>query len=87
MSKFTTGTAYSAAIGCVINGFLTQLSTDEWRAIGVLSGMFFGLLTFGINWYYKSKAISAQINALQSHCSLCIDTHECKYGTVTRIKK
>lgn len=87
MSKLTTGAAYGAAAGTVANGFLTQLSPDEWSAIGVLAGVFVGLLTFIINWYYKRKATLAQINALKKNCSYQADTHECRYGFVSRIKK
>lgn len=87
MSKITTGAAYSAAVGSVANGFLTQLSADEWSALGVLAGIFVGLLTFVINWYYKHKTTLAQIKALENNCSLCIESHECNYGVITRVKK
>lgn len=80
MSKLITGAAYGAVACSVANGFLTRLSPDEWSAIGVLAGVFVGLLTFIINWYYKRKATLAQISALEKRCPYQADTHECRYG-------
>lgn len=65
MSKVISGTAYVASAGTVANGLLTQLSPDEWSAVGVIAGIAIGLLTFITNWYYKRKITLAQIQALQ----------------------
>ncbi|WP_312227183.1 class II holin family protein [Pseudescherichia sp.] len=65
MSKVASGAAYVASAGTVANGLLTQLSPDEWSAVGVIAGIVIALLTFIINWYYKRKTTLAQIQALQ----------------------
>lgn len=55
MDKLTTGIAYGASAGSVLNGLLNTFSPDQWNAIGVLAGISVALLTYLTNLYFKIK--------------------------------
>ena len=55
MDKLTTGIAYGASAGSVLNGLLNAFSPDQWNAIGVLAGISVALLTYLTNLYFKIK--------------------------------
>ncbi len=38
MEKLTTGVAYGASAGSILNGLLNSYSPEQWNAIGVLAG-------------------------------------------------
>lgn len=39
MEKITTGAAYGASAGSILNGMLNAYSPEQWNAIGVLVGI------------------------------------------------
>lgn len=39
MDKLTTGAAYGASAGSILNGMLNAYSPEQWNAIGVLVGI------------------------------------------------
>lgn len=51
VTRTTTQAAYATAGVPVLAGF----SADEWTAIGVVGGLVLGLLTWIVNWYFKSQ--------------------------------
>ncbi|EEX9039752.1 TPA: class II holin family protein [Escherichia coli] len=58
MEKLTTGVAYGASAGSA--GFwalqlLDRVTPSQWVGIGVLGSLFFGLLTYLTNLYFKIK--------------------------------
>ncbi|MES4613546.1 class II holin family protein [Ewingella sp. CoE-038-23] len=55
MDKLTTGVAYGASAGSVLNGLLNTFSPDQWNAIGVLAGISVAILTYMTNLYFKIK--------------------------------
>ncbi|MFJ2973459.1 class II holin family protein [Kluyvera sp. NPDC087067] len=55
MEKITTGIAYGASAGSIINGVLNAYSPEQWNAIGVLVGIMIGVLTYLTNLYFKIK--------------------------------
>ena len=55
MDKLTTGIAYGASAGSVLNGLLNAFSPDQCNAIGVLAGIAVALLTYLTNLYFKIK--------------------------------
>ncbi|CCF86827.1 lysis S family protein [Klebsiella pneumoniae] len=60
MSKLVTGIAPGTSGGTIQNGVLTKLKTDEWGAVGVLTGIAGILINGLINWYFKLKLASVQ---------------------------
>ena len=55
MDKITTGAAYGAAAGSVVNGILNAYSPEQWNAIGVLVGIVVAVLTYLTNLYFKIR--------------------------------
>ena len=55
MDKLTTGAAYGASAGSVLNGFLHAYSPEQWNAIGVLVGIVVAVLTYLTNLYFKIR--------------------------------
>jgi hypothetical protein len=55
MEKLTTGVAYGASAGSIINGMLNAYSPEQWNAIGVLVGIIFAVLTYLTNLYFKIR--------------------------------
>jgi len=53
MDKITTGAAYGASAGSVLNGILNAYSPEQWNAIGVLVGIVVAVLTYLTNLYFK----------------------------------
>lgn len=58
MDKITTGISYGASGGSAIfwiKRLLDGYTPEQWAAIGVIGSLFFGLLTFLTNLYFKVK--------------------------------
>jgi len=55
MDKITTGAAYGASAGSVLNGILNAYSPEQWNAIGVLVGIVVAVLTYLTNLYFKIR--------------------------------
>lgn len=58
MEKLTTGISYGASGGGAafwFTRFLDWYSPEQWAAIGVLGGLFFALLTWLMNLYFKIR--------------------------------
>ena len=53
MEKITTGAAYGASAGSILNGMLNAYSPEQWNAIGVLVGIVIAVLTYLTNLYFK----------------------------------
>ena len=49
--EMTTKAALTAAAGTTFMG----LTVDEWGIVGIITGIVFGAITLGINWYYNHK--------------------------------
>ncbi|HDC4402243.1 TPA: class II holin family protein [Enterobacter kobei] len=55
MDKLTTGAAYGASAGSILNGMLNAYSPEQWNAIGVLVGIIVAVLTYLTNLYFKIR--------------------------------
>ena len=55
MEKSTTGAAYGASAGSILNGMLNAYSPEQWNAIGVLVGIVIAVLTYLTNLYFKIR--------------------------------
>ncbi|HID8900216.1 TPA: class II holin family protein [Enterobacter hormaechei] len=55
MDKLTTGAAYGASAGSILNGMLNAFSPEQWNAIGVLVGIIVAVLTYLTNLYFKIR--------------------------------
>ncbi|KZP77863.1 lysis protein [Enterobacter roggenkampii] len=55
MDKLTTGVAYGASAGSILNGILNTFSPEQWNAIGVLAGIVIAVLTYLTNLYFKIR--------------------------------
>ena len=55
MDKLTTGAAYGASAGSILNGMLNSCSPEQWNAIGVLVGIIIAVLTYLTNLYFKIR--------------------------------
>ncbi|AKZ83998.1 TPA: class II holin family protein [Enterobacter hormaechei subsp. steigerwaltii] len=55
MDKITTGAAYGASAGSILNGMLNAYSPEQWNAIGVLVGIIIAVLTYLTNLYFKIR--------------------------------
>lgn len=55
MDKLTTGAAYGASAGSILNGVLNAYSPEQWNAIGVLVGIIVAVLTYLTNLYFKIR--------------------------------
>lgn len=55
MEKLTTGAAYGASAGSILNGVLNAYSPEQWNAIGVLVGIIIAFLTYLTNLYFKIR--------------------------------
>jgi hypothetical protein len=55
MEKITTGAAYGASAGSILNGMLNAYSPEQWNAIGVLVGIIIAVLTYLTNLYFKIR--------------------------------
>lgn len=55
MDKLTTGAAYGASAGSILNGVLNAYSPEQWNAIGVLVGIIVAVLTYLTNLYFKVR--------------------------------
>lgn len=59
MEKITTGAAYGASAGSILNGMLNAYSPEQWNAIGVLVGIIIAVLTYLTNLYFKIREDSS----------------------------
>lgn len=55
MDKLTTGAAYGASAGSILNGMLNAYSPEQWNAIGVLVGIIIAVLTYLTNLFFKIR--------------------------------
>lgn len=55
MDKLTTGTAYGASAGSILNGMLNAYSPEQWNAIGVLVAIIIAVLAYLTNLYFKIR--------------------------------
>ena len=55
MDKITTGAAYGASAGSILNGMLKAYSPEQWNAIVVLVGIIIAVLTYLTNLYFKIR--------------------------------
>lgn len=55
MDKLTTGAAYGASAGSILNGMLNAYSPEQWNAIGVLVGIIIAVMTYLTNLYFKIR--------------------------------
>lgn len=55
MDKITTGAAYGASAGSILNGMLNAYSPEQWNAIGVLVGIIIAVMTYLTNIYFKIR--------------------------------
>lgn len=55
MDKLTTGAAYGASAGSILNGVLNTYSPEQWNAIGVLVGIIIAVMTYLTNLYFKIR--------------------------------
>ena len=55
MDKLTTGAAYGALAGSILNGMLNAYSPEQWNAIGVLVGIIIAVMTYLTNLYFKIR--------------------------------
>ncbi|EBC2148346.1 lysis protein, partial [Salmonella enterica] len=55
MDRTTTGASYSVSAATMIYSFLDSFTHDEWAAIGIMGGLFFGALTWITNVYFQRQ--------------------------------
>lgn len=55
MDRMTTGASYGVSVATTIYSLLDSFTHDEWAAIGILGGLFFGALTYLTNLYFKIR--------------------------------
>ncbi|MBE3288367.1 class II holin family protein [Enterobacter cloacae complex sp. P31C] len=55
MDKLTSGAAYGASAGSILNGMLNAYSPEQWNAIGVLVGIIIAVMTYLTNLYFKIR--------------------------------
>lgn len=52
------------------SGFVMYLGTLDWNTITMVGGLVLGILTFGVNWYYKGKNARTYERALMKGVQL-----------------
>lgn len=57
MDKMTTGASYGISFATMLYSILDSFTHDEWAAIGILGGLFFGALTWGANIYFQYRRL------------------------------
>ncbi|HHR7385437.1 TPA: phage holin [Salmonella enterica subsp. enterica serovar Cotham] len=60
MDKMTTGASYGVSFATTLYSILDSFTHDEWAAIGILSGVIFGALTFLTNFYFQWRRLKIQ---------------------------
>ncbi|ENO7958759.1 class II holin family protein [Salmonella enterica] len=60
MDKMTTGVSYGVSFATTPYSVLDSFTPDEWAAIGILSGVIFGTLTFLTNFYFQWRRLKIQ---------------------------
>ncbi|EOG2766486.1 phage holin, partial [Salmonella enterica] len=55
MDRTTTGASYGVSAATMIYSFLDSFTHDEWAAIGIMGGLFFGALTWISNVYFQRQ--------------------------------
>lgn len=54
----------TAPVAYATSGFVMYLGTLDWNTITMIGGLILGILTFGVNWYYKQANSRAYQNAI-----------------------
>ncbi len=60
MDKMTTGVSYGVSFAITLYSVFDSFTPDEWAAIGILSGVIFGTLTFLTNFYFQWRRLKIQ---------------------------
>ncbi len=60
MDKMTMGVSYGVSFATTLYSVLDSFTPDEWAAIGILSGVIFGTLTFLTNFYFQWRRLKIQ---------------------------
>ncbi|EAY4782754.1 lysis protein [Salmonella enterica] len=60
MDKMITGVSYGVSFATTLYSVLDSFTPDEWAAIGILSGVIFGTLTFLTNFYFQWRRLKIQ---------------------------
>ncbi|EIR4142476.1 glycoside hydrolase family protein [Salmonella enterica] len=60
MDRTTTGASYGVSAATMIYSFLDSFTHDEWAAIGIMGGLFFGALTWITNVYFQRQRLKIQ---------------------------
>lgn len=55
----------TAAASYASSGFAMYLGTLDWNLICMVGGLILGILTFGVNWYYKRLNARVYRDAVQ----------------------
>lgn len=68
MDRTTTGASYGVSAATMIYSFLDSFTHDEWAAIGIMGGLFFGALTWITNVYFqrqRNRILEQQKNGIK----------------------
>ncbi|EFF0758077.1 class II holin family protein [Escherichia coli] len=60
MDRMTTGASYGVSVATTIYSLLDSFTHDEWAAIGILGGLFFGALTWIANFYFQYRRLKLE---------------------------
>ena len=60
MDRMTTGASYGVSVATTIYSLLDSFTHDEWAAIGILGGLFFGALTWVANIYFQYRRLKLE---------------------------
>ncbi|EDU1196606.1 lysis protein [Salmonella enterica subsp. enterica serovar Heidelberg str. CFSAN000576] len=63
-----TQASYSTALATALYAFLDHFTHEEWYAIGIATGVFFGMITMVANLYFgwqRNRILERQKNADQ----------------------
>ncbi|MGG5964888.1 phage holin [Salmonella enterica] len=55
MDRITSHASYGVSFTTALYSFLDSFTHDEWAAIGIIGGLFFGALTWGTNLYFQRQ--------------------------------
>ncbi|ELD0485734.1 class II holin family protein [Escherichia coli] len=60
MERMTTGASYGVSVATTVYSLLDSFTHDEWAAIGILGGLFFGALTWITNIYFQHRRLKLE---------------------------
>ena len=60
MDRMTTGASYGVSVATTVYSLLDSFTHDEWAAIGILGGLFFGALTWITNIYFQYRRLKLE---------------------------